>query len=136
MKIDKTLAKAIQHWDFVAPLVKYPSNTHEYDQLVLQLDQLLEIVGSNEKHPLMGLIDLLGNIISTYEDKKYGNKLGKGINALKFLMETQGLSQSDLSDIGSQGVVSEILNGKRTLNIRQIKLLAKRFKVDPSTFIS
>lgn len=50
-------------------------------------------------------------------------------------MESHHLHQSDLPEIGSQGVISEILNGKRSLNLRQIKLLAKRFKVEASTFI-
>lgn len=45
------------------------------------------------------------------------------------------LKQSDLGHIASQGVMSEILNGKRKLNVRQIKLLAAQFGVDLSTFI-
>lgn len=45
------------------------------------------------------------------------------------------LSQADLPEIASQGVLSEILNEKRSLNLRQIKLLSKRFGVSPSTFI-
>jgi HTH-type transcriptional regulator / antitoxin HigA len=45
------------------------------------------------------------------------------------------LSQSDLPEIGSQGVVSEIINGKRELNIRQIRALAKRFNVTPGVFL-
>jgi len=58
-----------------------------------------------------------------------------GIEALKFFMKAHDLKQKDLSEIGSQGVVSEILNGKRSLNLRQIKLLAKRFDVSPLIFI-
>lgn len=50
-------------------------------------------------------------------------------------METHNLHQNDLPEIGSQGVVSEILNGKRELNVRKIKFLAKRFNVEPATFI-
>ena len=50
-------------------------------------------------------------------------------------MEEHGLKQSDLLELGSQGVVSEILSGKRQLNIRQVKLLAKRFKVSPAVFV-
>jgi len=46
---------------------------------------------------------------------------GNSIDALNALMEEHGLKQSDLSEIGSQGVVSEILSGKRQLNVRQIK---------------
>jgi HTH-type transcriptional regulator/antitoxin HigA len=50
-------------------------------------------------------------------------------------MLDHNLKQTDLTEIGSQGVVSEILNGKRELNIRQIKLLSKRFSASPSVFI-
>jgi HTH-type transcriptional regulator/antitoxin HigA len=60
---------------------------------------------------------------------------GNSIEALKLLLEEHGLKQSDLSEIGSQGVVSEILFGKRQLNVRQIKLLSNRFKVSPAVFI-
>jgi HTH-type transcriptional regulator/antitoxin HigA len=50
-------------------------------------------------------------------------------------MEEHGLTQADLSEIGSQGVVSEILHGKRELNTRQIKELSKRFGVSPAVFL-
>ncbi len=43
---------------------------------------------------------------------------GSDIDALKFLMEQHGLGQSDLKNkIGSQGVLSEILDGKQQLNL-------------------
>lgn len=51
-------------------------------------------------------------------------------------MEEHGLKQDDLKEIGSQGVVSEILRGKRELNTRQISMLAKRFGVSPAAFFS
>lgn len=58
-----------------------------------------------------------------------------GADMLRFLMEEHGLTQSDLPEIGSQGVVSEVLSGKRELNVRQIRTLAKRFHVSPAVFI-
>jgi HTH-type transcriptional regulator/antitoxin HigA len=54
---------------------------------------------------------------------------------LKYLMEPHGVRQADLAEIGSQGVVSEILSGKRQLNLRQIRALAARFHVLPSVFL-
>jgi HTH-type transcriptional regulator / antitoxin HigA len=51
------------------------------------------------------------------------------------LMHEHGLKQSDMQEIGSQGVVSEILRGKRALNMRQIKALAKRFNVAATVFV-
>jgi HTH-type transcriptional regulator / antitoxin HigA len=134
--MSSALAKVIKHWDHVvAPVVHHPKNAHEYDQLVEYLDELLDTVSSNENHPLMGLVDLVSHYISAYEKKHEENTAGKGIDALKYLMTQHKLSQKDFSEIGSQGVISEILNGKRKLNLRQIRLLADRFHVNPSTFI-
>jgi HTH-type transcriptional regulator/antitoxin HigA len=63
----------------------------------------------------------------------------KLIDTLKedaYLMELQGLNQTDLSkELGGQPVVSKILKGERELNLRQVKALAKRFKVSPEVFI-
>jgi HTH-type transcriptional regulator / antitoxin HigA len=39
-----------------------------------------------------------------------------------------------LPEVGSQGVVSEVLKGKRELNIRQVRALAQRFHVSPAVF--
>lgn len=131
------LKQAIKHWDYIAPLVAYPKNEKAFNQLVSDLDQLLDIVGKDEKHPLIGLIDIISDLITTYESNQETKQISrkKGIDALKFLMEANQLGQADLPEIASQGVLSEILNGKRLLNLRQIKLLAKRFHVDPATFI-
>lgn len=129
------LATAIKYWDYVAPIMKYPSNRNECDKLIEELDELLDIVGNDENHRLIGLIDIISGLISTYEAAHSPAITDKGIDALKFLMHVHQLSQSDLPEIGSQGVISELLSGKRTLNVRQIKLLAKRFHVDPNTFI-
>jgi HTH-type transcriptional regulator/antitoxin HigA len=50
-------------------------------------------------------------------------------------MDEHGLTQSDLSEVGSQGVISDILRGKRVLNVRQIRALAERFQVSPAVFV-
>ena len=50
------LAEAIKHWDHVAPVVRYPKNDTEFNQLAAELDELLNIVGDNEKHHLMGFL--------------------------------------------------------------------------------
>ena len=129
------LTTAINHWSYIAPIMKYPKNEKECNKLVNQLDELLNIVGNDENHYLMGLVDMISHLVSSYEEEHSKPLKIKGISALTFLMETHHLSQSDFPEIASQGVFSEILHGKRKLNLRQIKLLAKRFQVDISTFI-
>lgn len=131
------LEKTIRHWKHISPLIHDPQNEEEYAKLASLLDQLLDIVGDNESHELMGLVDVVGHMIMRY-DENHQEQIQKGsaIDALKFLMEQHGLDQSDLkNEIGSQGVVSEILKGKRQLNIAHIRKLAKRFHVTTATFI-
>jgi HTH-type transcriptional regulator/antitoxin HigA len=98
-------------------------------------NELLNEIGDNEKHPLYGLLDTLGTLIEIYEEEHYPIPDATGAEALRFLMEEHGLTQSDLPEVGSQGVVSEILNGKRELNIRQVRFLAKKFKVSSAVFL-
>ena len=50
-------------------------------------------------------------------------------------MAEHDLRQADLPEVGSQGVVSEILSGKRELNVRQIRALAGRFGVSAAVFV-
>ena len=122
-------------WVAVAPLLTI-TNEQEYDAAVERLNTLLDEIGEDEAHPLYSLLDTLGILIEAYDDEHHSIPDCTGIDALLYLMGEHQLSQSDLPEIGSQGVVSEILNGKRSLNIRQIKALAQRFNVSPATFLS
>lgn len=131
------LKKAILHWKHISPIIHDPQNEEDYERLTSMLDQLLDMVGSNESHELMGLVDVISHMITIYDENHHEPCNSKNaIDALKFLMEQHGLDQSDLkNELGSQGVVSELLNGKRQLNISHIKKLAQRFHVNPATFI-
>lgn len=124
-----------QQWTNIAPYLTI-TNEREYDKAVERLNFLLDEIGDNESHPLYSLLDTLGIIIEAYDDEHYPLPHLQGIDTLIYLMEEHSLSQSDLPEIGSQGVVSEILNGKRQLNVRQIQALAHRFGVSPATFFS
>jgi HTH-type transcriptional regulator/antitoxin HigA len=130
------LSRAIKYWNHIAPLVKCPKNNKEFNMLVEQLDELLEIVGNDKNHRLIGLVDTLSHVIAAYEAQHFKMTATKGVDALKFLMESHHLTQANLPEVASQGLLSKILNAKRKLNLRQIKLLGKRFQVEPATFIN
>lgn len=112
-----------------------PTRDEEYARLVALLDEITDIVRDDETHPLAKMMDVLGVLIADYEDEHVPEPEGDPISVLQYFMEVYSLRQKDLPELGSQGVVSEILNKKRTLNLRQIKLLSERFKVPPSVFI-
>lgn len=92
-----------------------------------------------EKNPDEGIkiyLKTLSDIISDYENSKFKSSNIAGKEMLAYLMELQGLTQTDLAkELGGQPIVSKILKGERELNLRQIKALVKRFKVSPEVFI-
>ena len=106
-----------------------------YARMTEMLENLLIETSGDERHPIMGLVDIVGDLIEDYEAEKYPLPETNGVDALKFLMDQHGLKQCDLTEIGSQGVVSEILAGKRELNVRQLRALSDRFGVSSATFL-
>ncbi|MEW6220636.1 MAG: transcriptional regulator [Thermodesulfobacteriota bacterium] len=122
------------HWATIRPILTM-RNEPEYDQAVERLNALLDEIGTDERHPLYGLLDTLGTLIDAYEEKHHSIPASSGADMLRYFMEEHELKQSDLPEVGSQGVVSEVLSGKRELNIRQIRALARRFRVSPAVFI-
>lgn len=106
-----------------------------YNNAVAVLNQLLDAGGADEASPVAVMADALGVFIADYEDVHNPREDVHPSVTLRFLMEQHGLTQSDLPEVGSQGVVSEILRGKRDLNVRQIKALAERFRVPATVFI-
>jgi len=121
-------------WATIRPLLSI-RNEREYELAVKRLNSMLDEIGTNEGHPLYALLDTLGTLVHAYEEKHYPMPECSGADMLRFFMEEYGLTQSDLPEVGSQGVVSEILNGKRELNVKQIRALASRFRVSPAVFI-
>ena len=106
----------------------------EYSVAVSALDEIVDEIGDDESHELAELADALSVFIEAYDKEHYEIPEVSGVDALLYLMKEQGLRQSDLPEIGSQGVVSEILAGKRNLNLKQVVALAERFHLPVEIF--
>jgi HTH-type transcriptional regulator / antitoxin HigA len=123
-----------EHWKVIQPLLTI-RNEAEYDRAVKRLNALLDEVGTDERHPLYGLLDTLGTLLEAYEAEHHPLPDAGAADMLRYFMQAHDLGQADLPEVGSQGVVSEILSGKRALNVRQIRALAERFHVSPAVFV-
>lgn len=99
------------------------------------LNLLLDAGAANEAHPLSDLVDTLGTLIGEYEDIHYQPEKVSPVDMLRFFMTQHNLTQSNIPEIGTQGVVSEILSGKRNLNVRQIYAISQRFNVPAHLFM-
>ena len=56
-------------WPRLAPVVFVPHAESEYQRLVAVLDDLIDVVGENENHPLASLMEVIGVLIEKYEDE-------------------------------------------------------------------
>ena len=122
------------HWAAIRPILTI-RNEADYGRAVLALNELLDEVGDDEHHPLYDFLDTLGTVIAAYEAEHLALPPVQARDVLAHLMAEHDLRQSDLPEVGSQGVVSEILSGKRELNVRQIRALAARFGVSTAVFV-
>lgn len=128
------IKQAAEHWPFVSPLLQRPQDEADYDALVASLDELLVLIGDDESHPLNSLAFLVGDFIEAYDHQHRPMPVVSGVETLRYLMCEHGLNQGDLPEVGTQSVISEILSGKRQLNVRQIRYLAERFGVPADVF--
>ncbi|MBE7203766.1 MAG: transcriptional regulator [Parafilimonas terrae] len=127
--------KAVEHWPYVAPLLTAPASRGDYDRLVQAMDHVLTLVGDDEDHPLAILASRMGDLIEAYDEAQRPMPQVTGAAALRYIMDERGLGQGDLPEVGTQSVISEILSGKRRINLRQAKVLSARFAFPAETFL-
>ncbi len=90
--------------------------------------------GTAEYHEL----DILSFLVSEYEKKRYPISETNPVEMIKFRMEQMGYSRADLARLafnGHRSRVTEILEGKRKLNLRMIRKLSEVLRVDASFLI-
>jgi HTH-type transcriptional regulator / antitoxin HigA len=81
-------------------------------------------------------LEVLGLIVSAYEDSIYEHAEFSGVDRVRHLMHENGLSQADLARETGIPVqsLSDILNGKRRISPKVRGKLAKRFGVPAFLF--
>ena len=80
--------------------------------------------------------DVLSLIIKDYEDKHYVIQASNPLDAIKYRMEQQGLSNSDLAKIlGYKSRVSDIFHNTRKLNLNMIRKLYEKLNIPLETVV-
>jgi HTH-type transcriptional regulator / antitoxin HigA len=106
----------------------------EYERMLALTEQLH--FTKNRTAEERTLYKLLVTLVELYESERYSIPESKPHEVLQHIMAASGMRQADLVGIiGSSGVVSEIVNGKRAISKAQAKILGEQFKVSPSLFL-
>ena len=113
--------------------IKPIKTEHDYDLALERVNTLFDAKpNTNEADEL----DILVILIEKYEQIHYQVPEPDPIEAIKFMMEQNGMTDADLGVIlNSRSRVSEIFKRKRALTIKQIRVLTEVLHIPASTLI-
>jgi HTH-type transcriptional regulator/antitoxin HigA len=125
------LANPVKMIERGAPhLIRSEEQLETYTKVLFELTSLPEPTETQ-----IEAIELLTLLIERYEEEHFALPEASPAEVLKFLLEQHGLKQRDIAaDLGGESVVSEVLSGRRKLNISHIERLSARFHVSPAVF--
>lgn len=105
----------------------------ENEAMLAVVDQLMQ----RERTPSEDqLFELLVALIEKFEQEYYPIPDATPLEMLQFFMDSNGTRQVDLVGvIGSEGVVSEIVHGKRQISKNAAKALGEYFNVSYKLFL-
>jgi HTH-type transcriptional regulator / antitoxin HigA len=105
----------------------------EYDRALAIAERLTFKQDKNQAE--IKLLKLVVALIEDYESQNYPMEDVAPHELLQHLMTENNVRQADLVGVvGSRGVVSEVVNGKRAISKAQAKELGKLFDVLPGLF--
>lgn len=113
----------------------------DYARATVLLDELTDGHALN-KYEERILVELEDAILAYEHKGEQFSAINAAIKAttpvqlIKDLMETLGLTGSDLPEIGDKFVVSKVLNSDRAISARMALALGARFHIDPKSFVS
>jgi HTH-type transcriptional regulator / antitoxin HigA len=107
----------------------------ENEFYLAEVSKLMQL-GENLSPAQERLLRLLVSLIENFEDQHYQLTPATPLEILIDLIGEKGLKQKDLLPVfGSQGIASEVLNGKRSISKAQAKALGEFLKVSPALFL-
>jgi HTH-type transcriptional regulator/antitoxin HigA len=105
-------------------------------------ERIYTLINSNENaiepdSPEGEEMELLSLLVEKYEQEHYPVLAPNPIEAIKFRMEQMNLKQSDVAPLfGGETRVSEVLHGKRSLNLKMITLLNRYLGIPLESLIT
>lgn len=104
-------------------MIKVIKSEAEYNDALSSIEELMDrdpVEGTPEANEL----EVLTLLVADYESKRFPASLPDPIEAIKFRMDQQNLTQRDMIPfLGSRSKVSEVLSGKRTLTLSMMRAL-------------
>jgi HTH-type transcriptional regulator/antitoxin HigA len=111
-------------------LIRNDQELEEYTRVLFGLTSKAKRSRAEEE-----AVELMTLLIERYESEHFPITDVEPVDVLRFLLESNGLSQRDISsELGSEATVSLVISGKRQLTREHIARLSRRFRVSPAVF--
>lgn len=142
MTANAALKESYQSFSQMAAPFLHITDEQHYEQALALIEELLEEAQDKQDDPLNGLISLLTHAVSRYEEsieelnafENQAHDDDADVAMLRLLMDQHSLGVASFPEIGDKSLISKILSGKRNLTKQHIKLLSRRFNINPSLF--
>lgn len=121
--------------DRVSDALRLIKTQQQYDAALAEYESYFD------REPKSGTVEadrfeLLGMLLDRYESERFPIPDADPIQVVKLVMEARGFSQSDLGRLfGSSSRASEVLNGKRSLSVEQIRRLHREWSIPADILI-
>lgn len=113
--------------------IKPIKSKKDYEEALRRLDTLFN---AKKGTPKGDELEILSILIEKYEDEHFPIDLPDPVEAIKFRMEQNGLTQTDLANVvGQKSRASEILNRKRKLSLEMIRQLHKEWHIPTEVLV-
>lgn len=100
------------------------------------LERFEEIFQEKSASPESDEADVLSLLLKEYEEKHYAIEAPNPLEAIKYRMQQQGLTNSDLAVIlGFKSRVTDIFNKHRKLNLTMVRKLHNELNIPLATLI-
>ncbi len=135
----ESMSKVLMDFSENAMVLFHSSTTQidsdeDLEKRIELMDTLMDMA-EKEDDIAMVYAHTISDRIAEYEENIEMPKI-PAIEMLKGLMDIKNLKQKDLSHIAPQSVISEILKGKREINLKQAKGFAEYFNIPIERFIN
>ncbi len=105
----------------------------DYEETLAEIEKLFDAKPGTPEADRLGILTVL---VEDYEDQHYPIPLPDPVEAIRYYLESRGLTRKDLeSHLGSRARISEILNRKRPLSLEMIRRLHESLGIPAEVLI-
>jgi len=113
--------------------IKPIKNECDYEAALKKIEMLFD---AQPDTPEGDHLEVLTTLVEAYEQKHFSIPAPDPVEAIKYFMESRGLTRHDLEPLlGSRARVSEILNHKRCLTLNMVRNLHEKLGIPAEALI-